>query len=134
MSFICRENGQEKYKSNLARFGGTFARYDFKDPVQCVSAFGHGASQLAGADPAIKDVGRMMDGNKSELSAYGSFFGRTIANVREFVSDVLSFKWFSAITKPINMVGDAGADFLDSIGGVSTEREGHRNRLASVFG
>ena len=84
MGSILREHRLIKYKSNLGRFGGTFGRYDYKDPIQWFAAAGHGASQLAGADPAIKDVGRMIDGNKSELPAYGSFFGRTIANVREF--------------------------------------------------
>lgn len=134
MGSILREHRLIKYKSNLGRFGGTFGRYDYKDPIQWFAAAGHGASQLAGADPAIKDVGRMIDGNKSELPAYGSFFGRTIANVREFFGDILNGKFVSALVKPINAVGDFGADVLDSIGGVSAEREGYRSRLAGALG
>jgi len=95
--------------------------------MQWLAAGTHMATQFFGADAIIKDTGRMMDGNKSNLEPYGNFLGRTIGNTREIIGDLFRLKPFSAVTKVINYVGDGIADTADMLAGVN------RHKLASTL-
>jgi hypothetical protein len=121
------ENRIINYSSNWERFKDTTKQYDYKDPMQWLAAGTHMATQFFGADAIIKDTGRMMDGNKSNLEPYGNFLGRTIGNTREIIGDLFRLKPFSAVTKVINYVGDGIADTADMLAGVN------RHKLASTL-
>ena len=119
MIHLVQEHRLALYQSNWDRFVDTTKGYDYSDPMQAIAGGVNVFTQGAGLDPLIKDVGRSIDGNTSELPPYGSFLGRTVANTREAIGDALRLKPISAVTKLINVPGDLTADLADSMAGVS---------------
>lgn len=92
--------------------------YDYSDPLQAGAALVNGVTQLGGIDPAMRDIGRYLDGNKAPVPRFEGMFPRTRENTIGFVKDVFSFRIFSALTKALNVVGDVVADGANMLAGV----------------
>ena len=105
------------YRSNVERFWETTKSYDYKDPFQILAAGTHVITQGLGLDPLIKDAGRTLDNNRSDLAPYTGIAPRTISNIRETIGDLFRLKPFSAVTKVINIPMDAVADGADAVAG-----------------
>jgi len=131
-------------KSNTERFWETTKGYmDQKHPLALLAAGVHVFTQGFGLDPIIKDAGRVVDGNKSELQPYSGNLPRTRLNLKELLTDLgifqdttdhkRHFRPFSAITKTINLVGDAVADGTDLVLAIDHGRANTRQRLCSAL-
>lgn len=92
--------------------------YDYRDPLQVGAALVNGVTQLGGIDPAVRDVGRYLDGNRAPVPHLEGMFPRTRENIVGGVQDVFHLRFFSAITKALNLVGDAAADAANMLAGV----------------
>ena len=108
-----------RYESYTGRFFGAFKdRYDMSNPFQVLAAGTHAVTQFGGIDPMIRDAGRSFDGNKEAIKPLEGMFARTREDVFGAVGDIFSGHFGSAITKVINVVGDAVADGADLLVGV----------------
>lgn len=131
-------------KWNTERFIETTKRYmDQKHPLAPLAAGVHVFTQGFGLDPLIKDTGKALDGNQMELQPYSGNLPRTRQNLTELLTDLgvftdvtdhkRHFRPFSAITKVINVVGDAVADGTDLLLAIDHGRVHSRQKLNSAL-
>jgi|GEM_PF-1093807 hypothetical protein len=115
-----REQRLLHYESYFGRFLDTLERdYDCRDPLQWVAAGTHAVTQFGGVDPAMRDVGRMLDGSSGEkVPALDGLLPRTRENIFGGIRDLFRGRIFSALTKAINVAGDGAADGADLLTGV----------------
>jgi len=117
--FFSAEQRRIHFNSYTGRFVDRLKNYDYKDPLQIGAAGVHTVSQLFGIDPATRDLGRLLDGDKSPVPHLEGFLPRTREDTIGAVKDLYHHKVFSAFTKVINIVGDVAADGADMLAGVN---------------
>ena len=119
MKMLFDENRLSGFKSYTGRFVDRLKKYDYTDPMQIGAAGVHTVSQFFGLDPATRDLGRIMDGDTSPVPHLEGLMPRTREDTLGAIKDLYHRKFFSALTKVINIVGDVAADGADMLAGVN---------------